>query len=89
MKRVRSLSRRQFLQTTGAGLASLALAGAPASRLLAQSDALQFYGWDFQPDTIRQHLDNFTAQSGTPVELHIIPNVGYSTVICSPGWSVS
>ena len=79
MQNRRSLSRRQFLHTAGAGLASLALAGAPASRLLAQGDTLQFYGWDFQPDTIRQHLDNYTAQSGTAVDLHIIPNVGYST----------
>ena len=76
----RRLSRRQFLKGAGAGMASLALGGLPASSVVAQ-DALQFYGWDFQPDVIRQHLDNFEAGYGIPVELNIIPNVGYSTGI--------
>jgi multiple sugar transport system substrate-binding protein len=77
----RQLSRRQFLQSSGVGLASLALAGVSTGGALAQGDALQFYGWDFQPDTIRQHLDNYTLQSGTPVDLHIIPNMGFSTAL--------
>lgn len=79
-------SRRQFLKATGTGIVgALGAALASHSRLTsaarAQGTALKFVGWDFQPDTIQQHLDRFTEQYGIPVELSIIPNVGYSTAL--------
>jgi multiple sugar transport system substrate-binding protein len=61
--------------------ASLPRNSAFARPTRAQNDPLIFYGWDFQPDTIRAHLDRFTEEYGIPVELNIIPNVGYSTAL--------
>jgi len=43
------------------------------------SRPLEFYGWDFQPDQIERNLQLFTEQYGIPVNMHIIPNVGYSS----------
>ena len=78
------LTRRAFLQRTGA--AGLAVAAAPlltqAGRVVAQdSRELRFNAWEFQPDAIRGHLDAWTAGSGVPVDLSLIPNVGYGPAL--------
>lgn len=82
------LSRRAFLKRTGA--AGLAVAAAPllsqAGRVVGAempegSRELRFNAWEFQPDTIRGHLDNWTAVSGVPVDLSLIPNVGYGPAL--------
>ena len=84
----RELSRRSFLKRTGA--AGLAAAAAPllsragtvaAAEMPEGSRELRFNAWEFQPDTIRQHLDDWTARTGVPVDLSLIPNVGYGPAI--------
>jgi multiple sugar transport system substrate-binding protein len=78
------MNRRQFLKTAGAlGLGVAASSYIPYNKVLGvgaaqAAEPLEFLGWDFQPNTIKQHLDAFTEQSGIPVNMHIIPNVGYS-----------
>lgn len=42
------------------------------------SEPLEFYGWDFQPDQIERNIEIFTEQTGIPVNVNIIPNVGYA-----------
>jgi ABC-type glycerol-3-phosphate transport system substrate-binding protein len=42
------------------------------------SQPLEFYGWDFQPQQIEKNIGLFTEQSGIPVNVNIIPNVGFS-----------
>jgi multiple sugar transport system substrate-binding protein len=42
---------------------------------------LEFTAWEFQPDTIRGFLNDWTATSGVPVNLSLIPNVGYGPAI--------
>ncbi len=88
-------SRRQFLKITGTGTLSLLAASltgtkvsagtpAPAGKSFlgrAAGNPLRFYGWDFQPDQIKANLDLFTKQYSIPVDLSIIPNVGYSTAL--------
>lgn len=84
----RELSRRSFLKRTGA--AGLAAAAAPllsrvgtvaAAEMPEGSRELRFNAWEFQPDTIRQHLDDWTARTSVPVDLSLIPNVGYGPAI--------
>ena len=51
------------------------LRGIPAGQ---DKTPLEFYGWDFQPQQIEANLKIFTDQTGVPVNVHIIPNVGFS-----------
>ena len=82
------LSKRNFLKRaalTGLTVASLPLFG-QANRVLAGSmpkgsRELRFNAWEFQPDSIRGFLDDWTAKSGVPVDLSLIPNVGYGPAI--------
>lgn len=84
MSRIK-MNRRQFLKTTGAvglGLAAASVGRYPfpalAMRQAQDVTPLEFYGWDFQPEQIEAHLKAFTEATGIPVNMHIIPNVGYS-----------
>jgi len=78
------INRRQFLKGAGAlGLGLAASSYFPSRQALAalraqEAQPLEFYAWDFQPDTIEQHSAAFTKETGIPVNVHIIPNVGYS-----------
>lgn len=90
----RPISRRRLLQragVAGVGMASLPLAMA-AQRAAAQSPAavasmppgaraLEFTAWEHQPETIRGFLDTWSGQTGIPVNLNLIPNVGYGPAI--------
>ena len=38
---------------------------------------LEFEAWEFAPDEIKAHLADWTKTSNVPVNLNIIPNVGY------------
>jgi multiple sugar transport system substrate-binding protein len=40
-------------------------------------DPLEFYGWDFQPDQIKQYCNEFEQNYDEKVNVHIIPNIGY------------
>ncbi len=42
---------------------------------------LEFNAWEFQPEDIKNHLANWTKTSGVPVNLSLIPNVGYGPAI--------
>jgi multiple sugar transport system substrate-binding protein len=42
------------------------------------SQPLEFYGWDFQPQQIEKNIQIFTEQTQIPVNVNIIPNVGFS-----------
>lgn len=57
------------------------LTPAPVASLPAGARALEFNAWEFQPDTIRGFLNDWTATSGVPVNLSLIPNVGYGPAI--------
>ncbi len=40
-------------------------------------DPLEFYGWDFMPDKIKEYCNDFEIENNEQVNVHIIPNVGY------------
>jgi multiple sugar transport system substrate-binding protein len=40
--------------------------------------ALEFNAWEFAPEVIKEHLANWTKASGVPVNLSVVPAVGYS-----------
>lgn len=57
------------------------LTPAPVASMPAGARALEFNAWEFQPDQIRAFLNDWTATSGVPVNLSLIPNVGYGPAI--------
>ena len=57
------------------------LTPAPIGELPAGARALEFNAWEFQPDTIRAFLNEWSAGSGIPVNLSLVPNVGYGPAI--------
>ncbi|MFN8623122.1 MAG: ABC transporter substrate-binding protein [Chloroflexota bacterium] len=57
------------------------LTPAPVGSMPPGARALEFNAWEFQPDTIRGFLNDWTATSGVPVNLSLIPNVGYGPAI--------
>jgi multiple sugar transport system substrate-binding protein len=64
--------------STGSQSAGAASAGASVAPTAAGSPrALEFQAWEFQPETIQQHLDAWTERSGVPTNLTVIPNIGY------------
>jgi len=42
---------------------------------------IEFTAWEFQPDTIKQHLKAWSDVSGVRTNLSLIPNVGYGPAI--------
>ena len=52
-------------------------AASPAGSAAGGGRTLEFQAWEFQPEDIRRHLEAWTARSGVPVNLSLIPNVGY------------
>jgi multiple sugar transport system substrate-binding protein len=69
--------------STPAPTAAASAAGpttAPASAAATPAGSartLEFEAWEFAPDQIKQHLADWTKTSSVPVNLSIIPNVGY------------
>jgi len=57
------------------------LSPAPVASMPAGARALEFNAWEFQPDTIRGFLNDWSGTSGVPVNLSLIPNVGYGPAI--------
>lgn len=57
------------------------LTPAPVGELPAGARALEFNAWEFQPDTIRGFLNEWSEGSGIPVNLSLIPNVGYGPAV--------
>jgi multiple sugar transport system substrate-binding protein len=57
------------------------LTPAPVTSLPPGARALEFNAWEFQPDTIRGFLNDWTTTSGIPVNLSLIPNIGYGPAI--------
>lgn len=55
--------------------------GSTAAQAAAFTGMLQMTAWEAYPDQIREHLEIFKTQSGTGVELSLIPNVGYGPAI--------
>lgn len=47
----------------------------------ADVEGLKFVGWDFQPDTIQAHLDTWSGITGVPVDLEIVPSIGYAPAL--------
>lgn len=69
--------------TSGAGLTSAATGTAEVTSGAAPAfdGKLQFVGWDFQPDTIKKLIGEWSKTSNIPVDVQIIPNVGYTAAI--------
>jgi len=57
--------------------ATAAPTAAPTAAATAAARMLEFQGWEFQPEDIKAHLAAWTKVSGVPVNLSLIPNVGY------------
>ena len=55
--------------------------GRPQRRTSGAHRTLEFNAWEFQPEDIKNHLANWTKTSGVPVNLSLIPNVGYGPAI--------
>jgi multiple sugar transport system substrate-binding protein len=79
-----TLDRRAFLRAGGA--AALAAAATPIlspedASAAAFSGTLDMLGWDFQPETIKKLVSDWTAKGNPKVNVAIIPNLGYSAAI--------
>jgi multiple sugar transport system substrate-binding protein len=57
--------------------ASAAPSAAPSAAASGVGRTLEFQAWEFQPEDIKTHLANWTKGSGVPVNLSLVPNVGY------------
>jgi multiple sugar transport system substrate-binding protein len=63
-------------------LSARAVSGATSPSPQAVSgEALEFGAWEFQPDTVRAFLAEWTAKTGVPVNLTIAPYAGYPAAI--------
>lgn len=84
-----AMGRRSFLRL--AGSAALVAAAGPALAACSSSSSgtaaaswngkLKFQGWDFQPDTIKRLVGAWSDANKVPVDVGVIPNVGYSPAI--------
>lgn len=78
-----SLNRRSFLKAGGAS----ALAAAMIPGLMtgtakaAYSGTLDMLAWDFQPDTIKSLVGEWTAAGNPAVNVAVIPNLGYTPAL--------
>ena len=81
------LDRRHFLQF--AGVAGLTIAGLPALASCAPgattewTRTLDFVGWDYQPDTIKEFVSGWGTENDVTVDVTIIPSLGYSAALQS------
>lgn len=79
-----SLKRRDFLQRTAStALLATAAGGLSVSGVNAApfSGTLDMLTWDFQPDTIRELVADWSAISDVNVDVATIPNLGYTAAI--------
>lgn len=81
------LDRRHFLQLAGIG--GLSIAVLPALASCAPTPAaewtrtLDFVGWDYQPDTIKEFVSGWGTENDVSVDVTIIPSLGYSAALQS------
>jgi multiple sugar transport system substrate-binding protein len=76
------LDRRAFLKAGGATALATIMAPAFAGRAqAAYSGTLDMLAWDFQPDTIKTLVAEWTAKGNPAVNVAVIPNLGYSPAL--------
>ena len=71
------LDRRSFLKGAGMLGASTALAGAGARPARAADKPINFSGWVFKPDTVKDYVDFFNKKHGGQVKYEAIPWAQY------------
>ena len=78
-----SLDRRSFLKAGGASalLATVVPGLMTGTAGAAYSGTLDMLAWDFQPDTIKSLVDEWTAAGNPAVEVAVIPNLGYTPAL--------
>lgn len=81
--KMHALNRRSFLRGSAATAIGLAvLPGLMSSTAYAAFEGeLDMLAWDFQPDTIKSLVADWTAGGNPTVEVAVIPNLGYSPAI--------
>jgi len=77
------MDRRTFLKASGATALAAMTPGLMAGRAEAAAYAgtLDMLAWDFQPDTIKKLVAEWTAQGNPAVNVAVIPNLGYSSAL--------
>src|SRR5690606_12491228 len=77
------LDRRTFLKAGGASaLLATALPGLmTGTARAAYSGTLDMLAWDFQPDTIKSLVGEWTAAGNPEVNVAVIPNLGYTPAL--------
>jgi len=78
-----TLDRRTFLKAGGA-LAAVAALGPnlmTGTAEAAYTGTLDMLAWDFQPDTIKKLVAEWTAKGNPEVNVAVIPNLGYSSAL--------
>lgn len=84
---VSAYPRRSFFRLAGASM--LAAAGAPMLAACGNKEAastpwsgsLKMLGWDFQPDTIKRLITEWSGKGNPKVDVSILPNTGYSAAL--------
>ncbi|MBN9316823.1 MAG: carbohydrate ABC transporter substrate-binding protein [Devosia sp.] len=78
-----SFSRRSFLKAGGASaLAATLVPGLmTGTAKAAYSGTLDMLAWDFQPDTIKSLVGEWTAAGNPAVNVAVIPNLGYTPAL--------
>lgn len=78
-----SLNRRSFLKAGGASaLAATLVPGLmTGTAKAAYTGTLDMLAWDFQPDTIKSLVGEWTAAGNPAVNVAVIPNLGYTPAL--------
>lgn len=78
-----SLDRRSFLKAGGASalLATIMPGLMTGTAGATYSGTLDMLAWDFQPDTIKSLVGEWTAAGNPAVEVAVIPNLGYTPAL--------
>jgi multiple sugar transport system substrate-binding protein len=74
------MTRRRFLGTAGALGASAVLGEGPL-RAARADKPINFYGWVFKPDTVKDYVDNYNKKFGGQVKYESIPWPQYHPTI--------
>jgi multiple sugar transport system substrate-binding protein len=77
------MSRRSFLRgATATAIGVAALPSLMSSTAYAAFDGtLEMLAWDHRPDMIKTLVESWTAAGNAPVDLAVIPNLGYSPAL--------
>lgn len=78
-----SLDRRSFLKAGGASalLATIMPGLMTSTAKAAYTGTLDMLAWDFQPDTIKSLVSEWTAAGNPAVNVAVIPNLGYTPAL--------